>query len=171
MQLDMVRPGIILYGMTPAQGMPLPIPLRPAMSLKTVVSQVKTLADGTGISYGLNYETHGESRVATLPVGYADGFVRSLSNSADVLVRGKRARIVGRVCMDQCMADVTGIDIAEGDVVTVIGRDGEQCVPMEEIAAKMGTINYETSCLIGKRVPRFFFKNGENVGRQNYILP
>lgn len=172
MQLDMVRPGIILYGMTPAAGMPLPIRLRPAMSLKTVISQVKTLTPGTAVSYGMKYETADATRVATLPVGYADGFARSLSNSADVLICGKRARIIGRVCMDQCMADVTLVpEAAENGVVTVIGRDGGDAVTMEEIADRMGTINYETSCLIGKRVPRVFYRGGKNVGTQNYILP
>lgn len=172
MQLDMVRPGIILYGLTPADGMPLPITLKPVMSLKTVISQVKTLSDGTAVSYGMKYETKGKTRVATLPVGYADGFVRSLSNSEDVLIDGRRARIVGRVCMDQCMADVTDIPSAvPGSTVTLIGRDGGDCVTMEEIADKMGTINYETACLIGKRVPRVFLKGGKNVGVQNYILP
>jgi len=172
MQLDMVRPGIILYGMTPAEGMPLPIALRPVMSLKTAVSQVKTVTEGTAVSYGMKYTARGKTRVATLPIGYADGFARSLSNSADVLIGGKRARIIGRVCMDQCMADVTDIpSAAENGVATVIGRDGGEAVTMEEIAGKMGTINYETSCLIGKRVPRVFFRNGKNVGTQNYILP
>jgi alanine racemase len=172
MQLDMVRPGIILYGMTPAEGMPLPIELKPVMSLKTIVSQVKTLESGTAVSYGMKYVTDGKKRVATLPVGYADGFARSLSNKADVLIAGKRARIIGRVCMDQCMADVTDIpEAAENKIVTVIGRDGDNCVTMEELADFMGTINYETACLIGKRVPRVFLKGGKIVGTQNYILP
>jgi alanine racemase len=172
MQLDMVRPGIILYGMTPSEGMPLPIELKPTMALKTVISQVKTLAGGTAISYGMKYVTDGEKRVATLPVGYADGFARCLSNRADVLICGKRARIIGRVCMDQCMIDVSEIDeAAENKVVTVIGRDGGDTVSMEEIAGFMGTINYETACLIGKRVPRVFYKDGKIVGTQNYILP
>lgn len=172
MQLDMVRPGIILYGLTPAVGMPMPIGLKPVMKLKTVISQVKTLDKGTAVSYGMKYVTQNETRVATMPVGYADGFARSLSETADVVISGKRARIIGRVCMDQCMADVSKIpEAAEDSVVTVIGTDGDETVSMEEIAEKMGTINYETACLIGKRVPRVFYKNGENIGTQNYILP
>lgn len=172
MQLDMVRPGIILYGLTPAEGMPMPIKLSPVMKLKTVVSQVKTLDEGTAISYGMKYVTSKTTRIATMPVGYADGFARSLSGSADVLIGGKRARIVGRVCMDQCMVDVTDVpDASENSIVTVIGPDGDDAVTMEEIAGKMGTINYETACLIGKRVPRVFYKNGKNIGTQNYILP
>ncbi|MFT9056776.1 MAG: alanine racemase C-terminal domain-containing protein, partial [Ethanoligenens sp.] len=122
--------------------------------------------------YGMTYRTPSERRLGTLPIGYADGYPRSLSGKADVLIRGKRARIVGRVCMDQCMADITDIPEAEsGDEVTVIGCDGTQAIPMEEIAAHMGTINYETACLIGKRVPRVFFKGGRQVGQLNYILP
>lgn len=172
MQLDMVRPGIILYGLTPAVGMPLPIELQPAMALKTMLFQTKTLTPGTPVSYGMIYRTPSARRVGTLPIGYADGYARSLSDRADVLIHGKRARIVGRVCMDQCMADVTDIPNAQsGDVVTVIGRDGGETVSMEEIAAQMGTINYETACLIGKRVPRVFFKGGRQVGKLNYILP
>lgn len=172
MQLDMVRPGIILYGLTPAVGMPLPIQLYPAMSLKTTLFQTKMLAADTPVSYGMTYRTPSERRLGTLPIGYADGYPRSLSGKADVLIRGKRARIVGRVCMDQCMADITDIPEAEsGDEVTVIGCDGTQAIPMEEIAAHMGTINYETACLIGKRVPRVFFKGGRQVGQLNYILP
>jgi alanine racemase len=172
MQLDMVRPGIILYGLTPAKGMPLPIRLEPAMELKTVIFQIKTLEEGTPVSYGMKYVTPGRRIVGTLPIGYADGFARSLSNSAEVLINGRRAVIVGRVCMDQCMADITEIDgVSENSVVTVIGRDGGESIAMEEIADRMGTINYEAACLIGKRVPRVFFRNGENIGFQNYILP
>lgn len=172
MQLDMVRPGIILYGLTPAAGMPLPISLKPAMTLKTVVSQVKTLEANLPVSYGMIYHTHKNTVVATLPVGYADGFMRILSNRADVLVNGHRARVVGRVCMDQCMADVSSIPgVAAGDTVTLIGADGSEAVTMEEFAANMGTVNYEVICLIGKRVPRVFYRGGENVGVMNLICP
>jgi alanine racemase len=171
MQLDMVRPGIILYGMTPAVGMPMPIELHPAMALKTVISQIKTLAPKTAISYGMKYTTVARTKVATLPIGYADGFPRSFSNSADVLINGKRARILGRVCMDQCMADVTDIDNIDNDcTVTVIGKDGGEAISMEEYAEKMGTINYESACLITKRVPRVYLKNGRVVDTQDYII-
>lgn len=172
MQLDMVRPGIILYGLTPSVGMPIPIKLRPAMALRTVISQIKTLTPSTAISYGMKYTTNCTTSVATLPIGYADGFLRSLSNSADVLIMGKRARVLGRVCMDQCMADVSSIDnIDESRTVTVIGSDGDETVTMEETAAKMDTVNYEVACLIGKRVPRVYFKDGKAIETQNYILP
>lgn len=172
MHLDMVRPGIILYGLTPAVGMPLPIPLLPVMSLKTTLFQIKTLSPDTPISYGMIYRTPSERRVGTLPIGYADGYPRILSGKADVLIRGKRARVIGRVCMDQCMVDLTDIPEAQsGDEVTVIGSDGGETVSMDEIAAHMGTINYETACLISKRVPRVFFQGGKQVGRLDYILP
>lgn len=172
MQLDMVRPGIILYGLTPAVGMPLPITLRPAMELKTTISQIKTLEKGVPISYGLKYTTEKTTTVATLPIGYADGFPRCLTNNAEVLVCGQRAPIIGRICMDQCMADVTGIEGAEEDgVVTIFGRDGGAEISMDELARHMGTINYETACLIGKRVPRVYFRQGKQVGVLNYILP
>lgn len=172
MQLDMVRPGIILYGLLPSAGMPVPIKLSSAMSLKTVISEIKTLEKDMPVSYGMKYVTKQKTVIATLPVGYADGFVRSLSNSAEVLIAGKRAKIIGRVCMDQCMADVTDIPEAKRDgTVTIIGTDGQDAVTMDEIAARMGTINYETACLIGKRVPRVFYKGGKNVGMQNYFYP
>ena len=172
MRLDMVRPGIILYGLTPAEGMPMPIKLEPVMSLKTVVFQIKTLPAGVAVSYGMKYVTDSQRTVATIPIGYADGFARSMSNSADVLVNGRRAHVVGRVCMDQCMIDVTGIpDVHEGSVVTVVGADGGQTISMEEYAGKMGTINYEASCLIGKRVPRVYFKDGREIGELDYFRP
>jgi alanine racemase len=172
MQLDMVRPGIILYGLLPSASMKSPIELKPAMKLKTVVSCVKELDKDLPISYGMNYTTTQKTTIATLPVGYADGFARSLSNSADVLINGCRARILGRVCMDQCMVDVTKITgVKQGDIVTLIGRDQDEVVSMDEVAEKMGTINYEVVCLIGKRVPRVFYKDGHNTGLINYILP
>jgi alanine racemase len=172
MQLDMVRPGIILYGLLPVAGMELPIKLLPAMELKTIVSCVKELEKDLPISYGMKYTTTQKTRVATLPVGYADGFARSLSNNADVLINGKRAKIIGRVCMDQCMVEVDSINnIQQGDIVTLIGEDQGDNITMDDVAEKMGTINYEAVCLIGKRVTRVFFKDGHNTALINYILP
>ena len=172
MQLDMVRPGIILYGLTPAAGMPMPIRLKPAMALKSVLFQTKILTADTPVSYGMIYRTPAARTLGTVPIGYADGFCRCLSNRADVLVAGHRARIVGRVCMDQCMADVTEIsDARTGSEVTVIGRDGGEEITAEEFAAWNGTINYEVVCLIGKRVPRVFYKDGKKAGVRDYILP
>lgn len=172
MQLDMVRPGIILYGLLPAAGMKPPIKLLPAMELKTIVSCVKELEKDLPISYGMKYTTTKKTRVATLPVGYADGFARSLSNNAEVIIQGTRAKIVGRVCMDQCMVEVDNIkDVKQGDIVTLIGTDHGEIITMDDVAEKMGTINYEAVCLIGKRVTRVFFKDGHNTALINYILP
>ena len=172
MHLDLVRPGIILYGLPPAPWMRGMLPLRPAMELKTVVSMVKTVPDGMPVSYGRTFVTKGERRLATVPVGYADGYPRVLSNRAQMLLCGQRAPVVGRVCMDQCVLDVTDIPEArEGMTVTVFGKDADACLPVEEIAELAGTIHYETVCLVGKRVPRVFYKNGEIAGRLNYILP
>lgn len=164
MHLDMVRPGIILYGLVPDVNMPMAIGLKPALSLKSVISHIKTLPAGATVSYGMTFTAERGSRIATVPAGYADGWSRSLSNRGEVLVNGRRAKIVGRVCMDQFMADVTNIpDAAVGDTVTLIGRDGAETVTMDEIAGLMGTINYETACLIGKRVPRVFLRGARVV--------
>ena len=172
MHLDLTRPGLILYGLAPAPWMERLLPLRPAMELKTVISMVKEVPAGTRVSYNHIYETPQPSRLATIPIGYADGYARSLSNHASMLVDGRRAAVVGRVCMDQCMLDVTDIPTArEGMTVTVFGRDGKEVLPVEEVASLSGTIHYETICLIGKRVPRIFLKNGQVAGRLNYIMP
>ncbi len=155
---EMVRAGIILYGLYPSDEVDKSIiSLKPALELKSHVVNLKTVPRGTGISYGLTYVTEGEAKIATIPVGYADGYPRLLSNRGRVLIRGKAAPIVGRVCMDQFMVDVTGIEgISDMDEVTLIGRDGENEITADEIAALCGTINYEVVCGIGKRVPRIF---------------
>ncbi len=172
MHLDMVRPGIILYGLAPDAWMGGMLPLKPAMELKTVISMVKTVPSGAKVSYGRRFTAERPTRLATVPIGYADGYARCLSNRADMLVNGCRARVVGRVCMDQCMLDVTDIpDAREGMTVTVFGRDGGVLLPVEEFAGLSGTIHYETICLIGKRVPRIFLSEGRTVGRLNYIVP
>jgi alanine racemase len=170
MHLDMVRPGIILYGLVPSPWMDGILPLQPAMELKTVVSMTKTVPDGTSVSYGRTFNSKHDTTIATLPIGYADGYPRVMSNRAHMLVCGRRVPVIGRVCMDQCLLDVTGIDgVREGSTVTVFGKDGDECIPVEEFAALQGTINYETVCLIGKRVPRIFRKGGQDVGKLNYI--
>lgn len=172
MHLDMVRPGLILYGLFPAPWMQGTLPLRPAMELKTAVSLVKTVPAGAVVSYGRTVSTERDTTLATVPIGYADGYPRSLSNRAAMLVHGRRATVTGRVCMDQCMLDVSDIpDVREGDVVTVFGKEGGECLPVEEFAALAGTIHYESICLIGKRVPRIFQSGGRRVGQLNYIVP
>ena len=170
MHLDMVRPGIILYGLSPAPWMEGMLPLDPVMELNTTVSMIKDLPADTPVSYGRIYTTGEARRVATVPIGYADGYPRVLSNRADMLLAGRRVRVVGRVCMDQCMLDVTGLDVRESMVATVFGRDGEAFLPVEELADHMGTINYEVVCQISKRVPRLFVRDGQVVGQLNYIV-
>ncbi|HIW73802.1 MAG TPA: alanine racemase [Firmicutes bacterium] len=172
MHLDMVRPGLILYGLFPAPWLAGRIPLQPAMALKTVVSMVKNVPAGSVVSYGRTYETRREAALATVPIGYADGYPRSFSNRAVMLVGGRRVPVVGRVCMDQCMLDVSAVPhVREGMVVTVFGREGGDTLPVEEFASLCGTVNYESICLIGKRVPRIFESGGRPVGQLNYIVP
>lgn len=170
MQLDMARPGVILYGLMPSDRIRNPAPLIPVMQLKSVVALVKAVPARTSVSYGRKFTSSGETRVATVPVGYADGYPRILFQSAEMLVRGQRAKILGRVCMDQLMLDVTGIPgVRAGDEVTVFGKDGEAVLPVDELASQVGTINYELVCGISKRVPRVYQRNGETVGSLDYL--
>ena len=157
-EYEMVRAGIILYGILPSDEVKDSARLIPALSLKTRVETVKTVPAGVGVSYGHTFVTDKETRIATLCIGYADGLPRSLSNTGDVIIRGKRARIIGRVCMDQVMVDVTGLDgIEAGDVVTVIGRDGDQIITADEVAKKAGTIPYEIICNLDRdRIPKIY---------------
>lgn len=170
MQLDMVRPGIILYGMEPSGALRNAADLRPAMTLQSVISMVKDLHPGDSVSYGRTYTAQHEIRAATIPIGYADGYPRSLSNNGYILIRGQKAPIIGRVCMDQTVVDVTGIPKAqEGDEVLLFGSDANGTLPVEEYSALCGTINYETVCLVGKRVPRIYYENGRQAGQLNYV--
>lgn len=171
MHMDMVRPGLILYGMMPSSFMNSLLPLKPVMSLKAKVSMVKNVPVGETVSYGRIYTTSEEEQLATIPIGYADGYSRRLSNRAHMLVHGNRAPVVGRICMDQCMLDITGITNVQADTtVTVFGVDEGECLPVEEFAQWSDTINYEAVCEIGKRVPRLFIKNGNVIGQLNYIV-
>lgn len=152
--LDMVRAGIILYGLKPSDECPMPIDLRPVMRLKARLAMVKQVPPGVGVSYGSIYHTQKESSLATIPIGYADGYTRMLSRKAQVLLRGQRAPVVGRICMDQCMVDVSHVpQAAVGDEVLLFGGPD---LPADEIAAHLGTINYEVVCMVGKRVPRVY---------------
>lgn len=162
--LDAVRAGIILYGLYPSKEVERePVPLKPLMSLRSHIAYIKTVEPGVEISYGGIFTTVRETRVATIPVGYADGYPRGLSNKGSVLIRGKRAPILGRVCMDQFMVDVTDIPEAEElDQVTLLGKDGEDCITMEELGELSGRFNYEFSCCISKRVPRVYLESGNN---------
>ena len=169
--LNMVRAGIMLYGLYPSDEVDKSkLNLKEVMSLKARISHVKELEEGRGVSYGLIYKTNKKTKIATLPIGYADGYTRMLTNEAEALVKGKRVPIVGRICMDQCMIDVTDIDVNRGDEVILFGSDGENCIPIDELANKLGTINYEIVCMISKRVPRVYLKNGEIVNVSDYVL-
>jgi len=155
--LDMIRAGISIYGLQPSEEVMLPPACRPALSFKANVSFVKKVPAGEGISYGLTFHTTRDSVVATLPAGYADGYTRQLSNRTDVLIEGMKAPGLGTICMDQFMVDVTDIPgVQTGSTATLIGADGEAAVSAEDVAARIGTINYEIVCMIGKRVPRIY---------------
>lgn len=163
---DMVRAGIILYGLAPSSKLADRLDLVPAMTLKTVVAFVKEVQKGATISYGRTFTADRKMKIATVPIGYADGFIRQNARDGYMMVNGKKAKIVGRICMDQTMLDVTDIeDVKTGDEVVVFGT-GENGEPTaDSLAENTGTINYETVCLVGKRVPRIYIKDGkiENV--------
>ena len=157
-RLDLVRPGIMLYGYHPRgpRGGP-ESPLRPALRLRTAISQIQDVAQGESVSYGRTFVAPRDLRVATLPVGYADGCGRLLSNRGRVLIRGQRVPIVGRVCMDMTMVDVSGFpDVRVGDEAVLIGRQGADEITADEVAELQGTISYEVLCRIGPRVPRIY---------------
>ncbi|BCR03923.1 alanine racemase [Desulfuromonas versatilis] len=156
-EANLVRPGIALYGGLPAPGLEGTIDLRPVMHLRTRVAALKTVAPGTGISYSHRFSAERPTVVATLPVGYADGYNRLLTNRGEVLVRGRRARVAGTVCMDWIMIDVTDVPgVAVGDEVTLLGSAEGGSISAEEWAEKVGSISYEVFCGIGKRVPRVY---------------
>ena len=162
--LNLVRPGIMLYGVYPAPKFRELIDLKPVMNLKTRIISLKKVAKGTSISYGRTFTCTRESLIATLPIGYADGYFRSLSNRGTVLVRGKRAPIVGVVCMDMVMVDVTEIPgVSLDDEVVLIGTQGEEIITAEEVADIAGTISYEILCTISSRVPRIYRKSGNTL--------
>jgi len=150
---DMVRPGIMIYGLYPSKEVSHSIELKPAMTFKTKVSAVKVVPPGTPISYGGTFITKKRTTVVTLPVGYADGYSRLLSNRGEVLIKGQRVPVIGTVCMDMCMVDVSSVeDVRLGDEVILFGEG----LHVDELAAKLGTINYEVVCAVSKRVPRIY---------------
>jgi len=172
MHLDAVRPGIIQYGLYPSdEVLKSRIEVKPVMSLKACIIHVKEVEAGTSISYGRRFITEKKSKIATLPVGYADGYPRLLFGKAKVIVNGKFAPVVGTICMDQCMIDVTGIDdVKVGDEVITMGSDGKISITADDLAAMLGTINYEIVCMFSKRIPRVYLKNGEVVKVKNYLV-
>ena len=175
--LDMVRLGIAMYGMYPSDEVKKEkVELFPALDLKSHVTMVKEIPAGEKVSYGGTFTTTRTTKLATVSVGYGDGYPRALSSKGYVLVRGQKAPIVGRVCMDQMMVDVTDIkNVTRADIVTLIGKDGDAEITVEEIAALAGTFNYEFVCDLGKRIPRSYYLNGEYIGthdcfRENWNL-
>lgn len=151
------RAGIIIYGLHSDISLDIPDGIEPVMELKAVISQVKTIQAGTCISYGRTFTAEYEMRVATVTIGYADGYSRLLSSKGEILIHGRRCKIVGRVCMDQLIVDVSEVPQAEsGDIVTLIGRDGDDIITADELASIYGTIGYEVVCGISKRVPRIY---------------
>lgn len=158
---DMVRAGIILYGLAPSPKLRGKLDLTPAMTLKTTVAYVKELKKGSDVSYGRTFTAEKDMKIATVPIGYADGFVRANAENGYMLVNGRRADIVGRICMDQTMLDVTDIEnVKIGDEVIVFGTGCDGAPTADSLAENTGTINYEVVCLVGKRVPRIYYKNG-----------
>ncbi|MDD6352552.1 MAG: alanine racemase [Lachnospiraceae bacterium] len=168
--MDMVRAGITLYGLWPSEEMNRSFPLKPALSLYSRIVHIKELPAGCPVSYGGTFVTKAPTRVATIPVGYGDGYSRGLSNRGFVLIHGKKAPILGRVCMDQMMVDVTSIPEAKlMDKVTLVGRDEDQAISLEELGDLSGRFNYEFACCLGNRIPRIYYLNGKEVARKHYF--
>jgi alanine racemase len=165
------RAGIILYGLSPSDELTGTLPLKPVMELKSTVTMVKTIDTGDEVSYGRTYKASHPMRIATVAIGYADGYCRSFSSKADVLIHGKRCPVIGRVCMDQLMVDVSNVpDTAIGDVATLFGKDENEFISADELAQIAGTINYEIVCNMSRRVPRIYLKNGAPVAVTDYLL-
>ena len=169
LQLNMARLGIVIYGLTSSPAVKEQWGIEPVMQVKSVVAMVKTVEAGTTVSYGRTFTAEKEMKIATIPIGYADGYTRRLSgNGARMIIGGEYVPIVGTICMDMCMVDVTGLDVKAGDPVTVIGKEGDKEITVDEIAQKSGTINYEITCDISKRVPRVYMRGGKIVSVQKF---
>lgn len=168
---DMCRMGIILYGMYPSEDVDKDkLSIKPVLTWRTRISYIKSLEANREISYGGTYKTTEERIIATVPVGYADGYPRCLSNKGRVLVKGQYASIVGRVCMDQMMIDITDIDGVEiADEVVLIGKQGDNELTMEEVSAQAYSFNYELTCRFARRIPRVYYHNGEQIDSTNYL--
>lgn len=167
---DMCRMGIILYGLYPSHEVDKSLlRIKPVMEWRTHISFIKELEAGREISYGGTYKTQETRRIATIPVGYADGYPRCLSNRGKVLINGQFAPITGRVCMDQFMVDITGIDAQVGDTVILIGKSGDHELSMEEVSESAYSFNYELPCRIARRVPRTYYRGGKLVKHTNYM--
>ncbi|MCD5414666.1 MAG: alanine racemase [Clostridiales bacterium] len=171
MNLDMVRAGIMLYGLYPSKEVNHDkIVLKPVMTLKTKIAHSKKLPVGRGVSYGLTFTTKKESNIVTLPIGYADGFTRMLTDKAEVTIEGVKLPVVGKICMDQMMVDATGIEVKRGDEVIIFGCDKNKGNTAETLAEKLGTINYEIVCMVGRRIPRVYIEENSIISVRDYIL-
>ena len=169
LQMSMARLGIVIYGLKSSDKVLEQWGIAPVMQVKSVVAMVKTIEAGTTVSYGRTFTAEKDMQVATVPIGYADGYTRRLSgNGGRMLIGGHYVPIIGTICMDMCMVDVTGLDVKAGDLVTVIGTDGDKEITADEVAAKSGTINYEITCDISKRVPRVYMRGGDIVSVQKF---
>lgn len=166
---DMARLGIALYGLYPSEEVT-SLKLHPALSLKSHIIMLKEIKPGRSVGYGATFKAQRPTKIATIPIGYADGYQRNLSNKGYVLIRGRRAPIAGRVCMDYIMVDVTDIEgVANGDEVVLIGTQGSETIAVEDLSALCGIFNYEFVCDIGKRVPRLYFREGKLVSTKDYF--
>lgn len=170
-RFDIVRAGISTYGLYPSEEVNQnAVHLKPALALKSHVAFVKEIEAGTPVSYGGTFVAEKKMKIATIPVGYGDGYPRSLSGKGYVLIRGKKANILGRICMDQFMVDVTDIEgVSFGDKVTLIGRDGNETISVEKLSELSGRFNYEFICALGKRIPRVYVKNGKIAEQVDYF--
>ena len=168
---DMVRAGIMLYGLYPSDDVDKKaVTLKEVMSLKAQVAQVKTIQPGDGVSYGLKFKADKETQIATMPIGYADGFTRGLSFKAKGIIKGEIKPVVGRICMDQCMLEVDGLEVKVGDVVTLFGEAEGRFISIDDVAKQLDTINYEMVCMMGKRIPRRYLLDGECIDIVDFIL-
>ncbi|MDL2293165.1 alanine racemase [Ruminococcaceae bacterium OttesenSCG-928-D13] len=166
--LDMVRPGIMLYGSNPCRH--IDFELRAPLSLRGRMAYVKPIGEGESVGYGRTWYAGRPSVIASIGIGYADGLLRNLSNKIEMLARGQRAKQVGRICMDMTMLDVTDVPgVQTGDVATLIGTDGAETITGDEMADAIGTISYEVFCAVGRRVPRLYLQNGEVTGETCYV--
>ncbi len=173
MHLNMVRPGIVLYGLYPSNEVDkTKLDLKQAMELKANVIFVKEVEKDTFVSYGRVYKTHSKAKLATIPIGYADGYTRLLTGKGKVLINGEKAPIVGKICMDQCMADISDLnkEVNVGDEVVLFGKQDDSVITIEEVAGSVGMINYELVCIIGKRIPRFYINEGKVSNVLNYLI-
>lgn len=168
---NMVRAGIMLYGLYPSHDVSHEnVKLKEVMSLKARISHVKDVGPGVGVSYGLLYTTEAETRIGTIPLGYADGYTRLYTGNAKAIVGGEIRPIIGRICMDQCMVDLTGLEVQRGDEITLFGPADEKFISIDEVASWINTINYEVVCMISKRVPRVYKTQGEIIQIKDALM-